>query len=126
MTLDTSHFLFKDTVPEPRLELSASSRGGGHAHGILSTADNDLEVAGHSVLKTATKIRRQTATYVGTDGSDASAVQGGLGGEGLQHLEVFGVVELQIRNRQYHRFYGWLHSLRQLTLAVLSLLEVMK
>lgn len=42
VALDTTDFLLEDLVPEPRLEFTLSERCCRYAHGILSTAEEDL------------------------------------------------------------------------------------
>ena len=60
--------VLEDLVVEAGLELALASAGGGDVHGGLATAENDVVLLG----------------------SDTGAVERGVGGVGLQELEVAG------------------------------------
>lgn len=42
MALDTADFLLEDLVPKAGFEFTLAERGGGNAHGVLSTAEEDV------------------------------------------------------------------------------------
>lgn len=46
VTLDAANLLFKDLVPEPRLELTLPQRGSRDAHRILPTTKENVRLAG--------------------------------------------------------------------------------
>lgn len=72
MAANPTNLILEDLVVEPRLEFTLASGSGGDIHGGLTTAEDDeVLLAG-----------------------DASAVEGGIGGVGLEDLEVPGGDEL--------------------------------
>ena len=68
MATDTADLLLEDLVVEPGLELTLSRGGGGDVHGGLAAAEDDVVLLG----------------------GDAGAVERGVGGVGLEQLEVAG------------------------------------
>lgn len=72
MAPHTPNLLLEDSMVEPGLELSTSSRSGGHTSCVLTTSHNNIRLRGR----------------------DTSTVQRRLGCEGLDDLKVFRVVEL--------------------------------
>lgn len=50
VALDTADFLFEDLVPEPRLEFTLSQGRRCHAHRVLSTTQQDLQIISVSYI----------------------------------------------------------------------------
>ncbi len=72
VTTDTANLVLEDLVVETGLELTLAGRGTGDIHGGLTTTEDDEVLLG----------------------CDCSAVEGGVGGVGLDDLEVTGTDEL--------------------------------
>jgi hypothetical protein len=106
MTSYSTDLLFEHSVVEPGLELSTSSRGGSDASCILSTSYDDIRFGR------------------GDDGT----VEWRLRGVGLDDLEVLGIVYLEAENEKNHQksIHVEQNCVQKRTLAVLSLLDVMK
>lgn len=103
MATNPTNLILEDLVVEPRLEFTLASGSGGDIHGGLTTTEDDeVLLAG-----------------------DASAVEGGIGGVGLEDLEVPGGDELGEAGLAWDMDLAPIGD-RGRTLEVLSLQAVMK
>lgn len=120
MALNTANLFLEQLVEKSGLEFTRSLRGGCYIHRILTSTENDL---GRILLSKMTYPTGVWNTYVWSIGGDDRTVNRGLSGIDLHNLKRFNVPQLRVTPQSATA----LQSLRfPLTLAVLSLLAVMK